>query len=106
MRVFKECNTIRAERIITATRLWLLECALIFCLTREATVAGLEVRARDVGLSQLVEARIDAPGSVQSVPEGYLAVHCPVEAVVTSNLDAIRRHLGLVLLALVVWRGN
>ena len=60
MSVFKEGNAFRTEFVFIT--LHCLESTLILRLTREASIARLEVRARNVGLGELVKTSIDFPG--------------------------------------------
>ena len=59
MSVFKEADTIRTELVFVP--LHSLESTLILWLARETSITRLEVRAGDVGLGKLIEARIDLP---------------------------------------------
>ena len=105
MSVLKESDALRAE-ISGSLRLDGLKSTLVLCLARETSIAGLEMRARDVGLGELVQASIDAPGCAEGILEGDLGVDGPVEIVIARDFDAIRCHFSLVLLALVIWGIN
>ena len=60
MSILKEADSLGAE-LVVPLRFCTLVGALVLGLAAEATVTGFKVRARDVGLGELVEARIDSP---------------------------------------------
>ena len=101
VRVLKEADAFRTELVFVP--LHSLESTLILGLARETSIARLEVRARDVGLGELIKALIDLPGSAKCVFEGNLRVDYPFETVVSRNLNAISLNLGLIYFVFVVW---
>ena len=80
-----------------------LESSLVLGLTTETTISGLEMGARDVWLGKFVEPFVDLPWGTEGVLERHLGVYGCIETVVTSNLDWVRGHLGLIRFALVIW---
>ena len=64
-----------------------LERPLVLCLSFESTIARLEMRACDVGCSQLVEASVDLSTGGKRVPELDLRADSGIETVVTGNND-------------------
>ena len=101
MSFFKEVDALRTELVLVPCHSF--ESALILRLARETSIARLEVRARNVGLGELIETRIDLPGSTKCVLEGNLRVDYPFETVISSYLNAICFNLGLIYFVFVVW---